>query len=102
MVPSFLSHFALFVVVVIVLGVPVWLVAWRHERPATIRRFGLAGLAVAGFAAANEVLSDRLVTQCEAAGNTACVDVGGAGIRLMVLGGFIVVAWWRAYAIFSD
>ena len=99
---SFLIYVLQFAAVLAVLGGPVWVVAWRHARPATMYRFGVAGLVVAMFAAANEVLSDRLVSQCEAAGNTACVDIGGAGTRLTVLGGFAIVAWWRVYVIRSN
>jgi hypothetical protein len=41
--------------------------------------------------------SERLVDQCEAAGNLDCVDFGGTGLQLLFVAGYGVPALVRAF-----
>jgi hypothetical protein len=86
----------------LVLGTPLWLVAWRTKRKTTIRNFligaGAVGLLIGLLAGASE----RQVLQCFDAGNSDCVDAGTAGLRLLFIILYVVSAWSAAYLIWKD
>lgn len=79
------------------LAFPLFLTTYRRNLTQTTRRFLLsaAGIGtVIGFLAFS---SERIVQQCEAAGNSACVDFGAPGLVLLAIVGYVTVAWARAW-----
>jgi hypothetical protein len=43
--------------------------------------------------------SERLVNRCEAAGNSTCIDYGGAGFQVFALVGYALVAFGSALSL---
>lgn len=88
--------------ILVVLGTPLWLVAWRGRRIATGRNFligaGAIGLTIGLLAGT----SQRQVDLCLEAGNSDCVDSGTAGLRLLFIVLYLVAAWTVAYFIWKD
>lgn len=85
---TFLSALGLFTVLVGTLSIPLVVVARRRGRTETIRKFLLAGAAVAVAGATVSATSERLVRQCEEAGNPTCVDFGAMGIQFVLVAGY--------------
>jgi hypothetical protein len=82
--------------------VPLLIVARKRRRPDTARKFAVAALCVAAVSAIISFTSDRLVAQCEAAGNPACIDSGSAGMKLVIVAIFAIVTWVVAYLMYQD
>jgi TM2 domain-containing membrane protein YozV len=85
-----------FGVAALVLGIPLFLMAHRKGRPEVLRKFfvGAAGIGLfCGLVAAG---SERLLNQCDAAGNPTCIDYGGAGFQVFALIGYALVAFGSA------
>jgi hypothetical protein len=80
------------------LGSPVFLVARRLRRPDTMRNFLLGAGVIALFCAVMEVVSNRQVAQCIAAGNPDCYDAGTVGLQILFIGGYVATAWITAYS----
>ena len=85
-----------------VLGLPLWIAAVRRGRTDTIRRFAIAGLVLAIACGVIAGSSDRLISQCEAAGYPNCVDPGAAGMQLVMIGIYAVAAWIVAIPMWRD
>ncbi len=92
----------LYTALLLLFSVPAVLVARRVQRPEIGRRFLIAvpilGL-ICGLISAS---SSRLVDQCEAAGNTQCMDAGTTGLFVIVLGAFLGTSLISAFVIFRD
>ena len=89
-------------VLLAVLALPLWIAAARKGRTDTIRRFALAGGVLALTCGIIAGTSDRLISQCEAAGYSNCVDPGAAGMQLVMIGIYVVAAWVVAIPMWRD
>lgn len=89
-------------VVLFVFSIPLIFIARRSGRADLVRKFLRAGAIVAGVTAGLASSSEHLVNRCFEAGNHDCVDIGAAGIRLLLIGGYIVIALAEAYLIAND
>ena len=99
LVSTFLTTLLLFVVLLAVLGTPLWLVAARLGRTRTIRNFAIGAVGVALAAALMAYVSERQMAQCEAAGNPSCFDYGTTGFQILMVLVYVTTAWWSAYSI---
>lgn len=89
---TFLAAFFLVTGLLLVCGVPVFVLAWRKGRTKTARRFLVAAAVLGLFSAAVAAASERLENQCQAAGNTNCIDYGVSGSLLIVVVGYLIVS----------
>lgn len=87
-VTTFLVALGLFTVLVGILTIPLIVVTRRRERQETVRKFLFTGAAVAISCAMISATSERLVRQCEEAGNPTCVDFGASGIQFVLVAGY--------------
>jgi hypothetical protein len=101
-VGTFLAQIVLDGLVLFVFSIPLILVARRHGRQRQLRSFLIAGAVVVVTSTLIEVSSERLVERCLEAGNKSCNDFGSAGFRLLLMGGYVVVALIEAYLIAQD
>lgn len=99
---TFLTTLILFVAILAVLGIPLWWVAFQAQKRTTLRNFTIAAALIAFFSALMAAISDRQIAQCEAAGNTACIDYGTTGLQAVMVFFFVVGAWWSAYSIWRS
>ncbi len=99
---TFFVALLLFTGILLVLGSPVFVVAQRRDRKETARGFLIASGIVGLLCAIIAVGSERLVSQCEAAGNPSCLDSGAKGLQLVLVGGYVLAAWVIAYFQFQD
>ncbi len=94
---TFLLLFLLYGGVLSALATPVFILARRRAKMQTFRNF-VIGVGVVGMLMAiTHYTSDRLVAQCQAVGNTQCVDAGSTGMLVLFGIGFAVVAGVRAW-----
>lgn len=87
------------------LAIPLFVVARRHGKDATVRGFVYGGIGVAVACAVLAAGTHDLRGDCDEAGynlSYACLDVGAAGLQLLLVGGFVVVAWITAYLIAKE
>jgi hypothetical protein len=93
-----------FVALLLVFSVPAVLVARRDPRrhPGVVRKFVIGAVLTGLVCGSLYAISDRLVDQCLAEGNTQCHDAGGTGILVMIAGGFLAVSSARAYFMYTD
>lgn len=89
-------------VLLAVLALPLWIAAARKGRTDTIRRFAITGAVIAFACGVIAGTSDRLISQCEAAGYPNCVDPGAAGMQLVVIGIYVIFAWVVAIPMWRD
>lgn len=86
----------------LILATPLFVMAWRRDRPATIRNFAIAA-AVIGIASGSLAgISDRQTAQCLDAGLPDCFDSGTAGLQLLFIGIYLFAAWFAAYTMYRD
>ncbi|MDH3301681.1 MAG: hypothetical protein OES24_14360 [Acidimicrobiia bacterium] len=88
---------AVYLALLLVLAIPVFVVARRRHRTATIRNVAISAIVVGGLMGMTRYTSDRLVEQCIEVGNTQCFDAGSTGILWLFAIGFTVVVWARAW-----
>ncbi|HEX9848292.1 MAG TPA: hypothetical protein VGB33_07725 [Acidimicrobiia bacterium] len=88
--------------VTVVLGAPVFMVAWRKRRTKTIRSFLISAGVVGILSGLTAGSSERQVAQCLEAGNSDCVDSGAAGLQLLMMVIYVVVAWYSAIVIYRE
>ena len=93
---TFFAAFFFFTGLLLVLGVPVLVVAWRKGRNKTAHRFLIAAGLIGLISAVISATSDSLVSQCETAGNTGCLDFGSAGLQMLFVVGYIITSWVKA------
>ena len=102
MVVSFIKHFVVDCAVLFVFAAPLLFIARRRGRDELVRKFLIAGAVVAALTALIGASSDELVRKGFAAGNTGCVDFGSSGFRMLLMGGYILVALGEAYLVYQD
>ncbi len=88
--------------VLLVFAIPLIVIAWRRERIAHARNFLIAGFIVAILSATIAFTSQQLVERCFTAGNRGCQDYGSSGFRMLLMGGYIVVALIEASLVARD
>lgn len=86
-------------VVLLAFSIPLIIVSRRHQRTSLLRGFLIGGVIVAVALTIITVTSERLVQMCFDAGNPGCQDIGSTGFRLLLQGGYIIVALAEAYLI---
>ena len=102
MLRSFITQFFADLLLLSVFSIPLVLVARHVGRRSLIRTFAIAAAIVASVTASIAASSDRLVQQCFDAGNTGCMDIGSAGFRMLLIGGYILAALGEAYFVAQD
>ena len=101
---TFTTAFFFFTAILLAAAVPVLIVARRDRLSDTIRHF-LIGAGVVGLVCAvGSFTSERLVDQCVAAGSStrSCADSGTIGFQSLLVAGYAVTAWVRAFQIHND
>lgn len=96
---TFVTAFLLYTGLMLVLGIPVFVIARRNGQPTTARRFVVAAVVIGLLSGVVSFTSEQLVMRCEAAGNTACFDSGSAGLIVVFVAGYTIVAWVKAIAL---
>lgn len=81
---------------------PAIFMARRRSSPDTTRRFLIAAVACGLACAILAAGSRRLEAQCEAEGNTQCVDYGASGLLLIIIVAFLCTALVRTYLLVRD
>jgi len=76
----------------LVLGTPLFLMARRKGRPEILRRFFIGAAGIGLFCGLVSARSERLVNQCEVAGNPTCIDYGAVGFQIFALFGYALGA----------
>ena len=97
-----LSTFLTVTGVVLILGAPILVISWRRKRTKTMRNFLIGGATVALMCAVLAAVSQRQMAQCEAAGNPDCIDPGAAGLQLLFIANYLLVAWIAAILMYRD
>jgi len=85
-----------FGVAALVLGIPLFVMARRKGRPKVLRKFVIGAAGIGLFCGLVAAGSERLVNQCDVAGNATCIDYGGAGFQVFALVGYALVAFGSA------
>ena len=98
----FITSFVIFGGLLIALAAPLLYMAWRKEMLVTARNFLIGAGVVALLCSVLAVVSERQVMQCLDAGNSDCIDSGAAGMQLLLVGLFVVVAWFNAFFMWRD
>ncbi len=96
---TFFTTSAIVAVALLACGIPVFIVAWQRRRMSTIRSFIWLALGLGALAGVIESSSERLVTQCFAAGNPICEDPGGPGLIALLFVTYLILTVARAVAI---
>lgn len=97
---EYLLTFAGYSVLFLLAAVPLFLACRnREDRRETANRFALSGLILAALSAVVDISSERFVAQCFDAGYRNCLDPGRAGMQLMMLFLYALVAWLTANVI---
>lgn len=89
---------------ILLIALPVLILAWRRGRFLTFRRFLISGGLVILASAITVTSSTKVRAQCVSVGNASynCLDYGGAGMLLLMIGGFGAAALVRAASLFRD
>ena len=99
---TFLIAFVIFTGLALVLWIPLAIIGRRKGRHRTVTRYAAGAVATGVVCALVASSSDRLVKQCEAAGNPTCVDFGATGLQMLFLGGYGFAVLLNAFLIFRD
>ncbi|MEM9565112.1 MAG: hypothetical protein AAGA93_20985 [Actinomycetota bacterium] len=101
---SFLLDAGGLVALFLAFSVPAVIAARRNRRryPDAERKFVLGAIGCGLVCAVLLAISDRLVDQCLAEGNTQCDDAGGIGPIVMIGVGFLAVSLFRTYLMVVD
>ena len=99
---NFLAQLAIDSAVLFAFTLPLIIVARRNDQKAHIRRFLIAGAIVVVIASLISASSEQMVERCFAAGNMSCNDFGSAGLRFLLMGGYVAFALIEAYLIACD
>ncbi len=102
MLAAFLSTFLKVTAVLLVVSVPVFLLAKKRADTKISRKFLIGASAVGLFCAVAAAGAYRQISNCEAAGNHSCFDSGGAGIQMLAIVGFVVVAGIKTMGLYRD
>ncbi|MEL6980898.1 MAG: hypothetical protein AAFO29_00585 [Actinomycetota bacterium] len=100
---QFLTTVLLYLGILLACSLPVVLVARRDDYHRGVgRKFVLAGLGAGLGCGLVVASSNRLVQQCEEAGNSQCFDAGATGLVTVVIAGFVIVSVIRAYLLLTE
>ena len=99
MFEGFWSAVFLAPLILIVLASPLFYMARKKRRFDTIRSFAIGGAVVVALVAGLAQVSKVQVDQCLEAGNPNCVDAGTSGLQILIMGGYVIAAWWVAYVL---
>ncbi len=105
MAGSFAIGLVVYGTIAFVLAIPLFVSARRRARHAAFRGFVYGGVGVAVACALLAAGTHELRGACDEAGynlSYACLDVGAAGLQLLLVGGYAVAAWITAYFIAKD
>ena len=91
-VTTFLTALLFVTGILLLSGLPVFVMAWRRGRTAVALRFLIAAGVIGLFFGAVALSSQRLVEQCGASGSLACFDVGFKGLLLVVVIIYLIVS----------
>lgn len=86
----------------LVLGLPLFLVAHRQEQHQLIRQFFMGAVVVGVICGVLDASSQRLVDDCERAGNPQCFDYGSTGLQSIAVAAYATIAWIKAYLLVSS
>lgn len=94
---------AFFVTVgLLVLATPLFVLAWKKERIGTVRNFAIVAAGIGVLCGSLAGISERQVAQCLAVGNAECFDSGTAGLQLVFIGFYTLIAWFTAYTFYQE
>ncbi len=101
---SFLLATVGLVALFLAFSVPAVVAARRNRRryPEAERKFLTAAVVCGVLCAILLAISNRLVDQCLAEGNTQCADAGGIGPIVLIGVGFLAVSLFRTYLMIVD
>ncbi len=102
MLAAFLSTFLKVTGVLLLLSVPIFLLAKKRADTEISRKFLIGASTVGLFCAIAAAGAHRQITNCEGAGNHSCFDAGGAGLQLLAIAGFVVVAGIKTMDLYRD
>ncbi len=102
MLAVFLTTLLKVTAVLLLLSVPVFLLARKRADTEISRKFVIGASAVGLFCAVAEAGAHRQIANCEAAGNPSCFDSGGAGIQLLAIASFVIVAGVKTMDLYRD
>ncbi len=102
MLAAFLSTFLKVTAVLLLVSVPVFLLARKRADSEITRKFLIGASAVGLFCAVAAAGAHRQISNCKAAGNPSCFDSGGAGIQVLAIVGFVVVAGIKTMDLYRD
>ena len=89
---TFLAVLASVTGFLVLCSVPALVVAQRRNRFDVSRRFVRSAVAIGVFFGLSAAASDRLVGQCTGSGSITCLDVGYAGLLVVVTAIYLIVA----------
>jgi len=98
-VAVFFSALVFFTGLMLVLGIPLFVVARRKGRTKTTRRFLIAAGVIGLFTALVSASSETLTSRCEAVGNFNCLDFGSTGLQFIFIVGYAISSWVAAVII---
>lgn len=101
-VAAFLTQLAVDSALLFAFSIPLILVARRRGRNKQARNFLIAAAIIALSTTIILTTSDRLVEMCHDAGSSRCEDIGSTAFRMILIGGYIIVALIEAYLITRD
>ncbi len=99
---AFLTGLAVYGGLLLLASAPLLFMTRRLGRPKISRGFLMTAAVVAVLSAATAAGSAKLVAQCEAVGNSNCIDSGGAGFQLLLVGGYAVIALTTAVILYRE
>ena len=98
----FLVEFVVFAAVLATAALPLGWVGRRAGRSSLQGRWFKRAIIVALVAAVLSWSSRDLTGKCEAASNRACFDIGGTGVIVLLVGGFVLWALISAWLLYHD
>jgi len=98
----FSIDFTVFLAITTLATVPHARVAQIVKRRHDTRKWMRWAVVVTLLTAALGWSSRDLQTSCKQERNEGCIDIGGAGSQLLLIGGFVVFALASAYMLYND
>ncbi len=99
---TFLIAFLIFTGVALALWIPLAVIGRRKGRHKTVTRYVYGAIGTGVVCALVASSSERLVDQCEVAGNPTCIDFGATGIQMLLLGGYGFAVLLNAFLVYRD
>lgn len=99
---GYVLPFAVPILLLLVLALPLFVVAWRRQRRQAARSFMVSAGLVGVLCGVITLTSRRQVAQCLQAGNSDCIDSGAIGLQLVMVAFYALFAWLAAFSISKD